>query len=116
VLFVDESYQAVACARENAEAAGLVGHEFLAADGLRELEHESLDLVLCNPPFHQAQAVDDIVAWRMFEQARRTLAPGGDLIVVGNRHLGYHIKLQRLFGQADVLGSDRKFVVLQGRK
>lgn len=116
VLFVDESYQAVACARENAEAAGLDGHEFLAADGLREREQGSLDLILCNPPFHQAQAVDDLLAWRMFEQSRRTLMPGGELLVVGNRHLGYHIKLQRLFGNVDVVGSDRKFVVLRARR
>ena len=36
--------------------------------------------VLCNPPFHQRQAVS------------------GKLRIVGNRHLGYHIKLTRLFG------------------
>ena len=37
--------------------------------------------------------VDDLAAWRMFDQAARTLRPGGELLVVGNRHLGYHVKL-----------------------
>jgi len=48
----------------------------------------------------------------MFEQAKRSLRNGGELRIVGNRHLGYHLKLKRLFGNCEVLGSDRKFVVL----
>jgi len=40
------------------------------------------------------------------------LVKSGHLIVVGNRHLEYHIKLKRLFGGAKVIASDNKFVVL----
>jgi len=117
VIFVDESDLAVVSARENSALCGLADHdfEFRVADGLADQDFDTLDLVLCNPPFHQAQAVGDQIAWRMFEQAKRALKPGGDLLVVGNRHLGYHIKLQRLFGNADVVDSDERFVVLRGR-
>ena len=118
ILGVDESYLAVASARENKKRAGLSGRDlrFEAGDGLEETEAGSLDLVVCNPPFHQAQAVGDHLAWRMFEQAKRALKPGGELRIVGNRHLGYHVKLNRMFGNCEVLASDRKFVVLGSRR
>lgn len=112
VLFVDESHAAVASARANVR--GLA--EFLVGDGLAEAEPGSVDLVLCNPPFHEHQAVTDATAWRMFTQARRALRPGGELRIVGNRHLGYHVKLKRLFGNSAVVAGDPKFVVVSAVK
>lgn len=115
VLGVDESYQAIACAQKNLQQTGLTerGIRFKVGDGLTDVEPGSLDLVVCNPPFHQARTVGDQLAWTMFSQAKRALKEGGELRIVGNRHLGYHLKLNRLFGNATVLGSDRKFVVLR---
>ncbi len=89
-LFVDESYAAVASARANVQGPA----EFLVGDGLAEAEPGSVDLVLCNPPFHEHQAVTDATAWRMFVQAKRALRPGGELRIVGNRHLGYHVEAE----------------------
>ncbi|MFE6887489.1 methyltransferase [Streptomyces sp. NPDC057694] len=119
VLFTDESYQAVASAeatyRENVEeGAGRAG--FRAADGLEGVPDGSVDLVLNNPPFHSHQATTDATAWRMFTQARAALAPGGELWVVGNRHLGYHLKLRRLFGNSELVAGDPKFVILKAVK
>ncbi len=115
ILGVDESYQAVASARDNRKKAGLTGRDirFEVGDGLAETKPGSLEAVICNPPFHQERTVGDHLAWRMFTQARQALASGGELRIVGNRHLGYHVKLKRLFGNCEVLGSDRKFVVLR---
>ena len=115
ILGVDESYQAVASARENLERAGLTERDirFEVGDGLAETEPESLEAVVCNPPFHQAQTVGDHLAWRMFTQARQALASGGELRIVGNRNLGYHVKLKKLFGNCEILSSDRKFVILR---
>jgi 16S rRNA (guanine1207-N2)-methyltransferase len=116
VLFVDESYQAVASAeatyRENADGAA----QFRVGDGLSGVPDESVDLVLNNPPFHSHQATTDATAWRMFTGARRALRPGGELWVIGNRHLGYHVKLRRLFGNSELVASDAKFVVLKAVK
>ncbi|MGW2856760.1 methyltransferase [Streptomyces sp. NPDC001215] len=116
VLFVDESYQAVASAeatfRDNAEGKA----EFRVGDGLSGVAAGSVDLVLNNPPFHSHQATTDATAWRMFTGARRALRPGGELWVIGNRHLGYHVKLRRLFGNSEVVASDAKFVVLRAVK
>ncbi|WP_184567513.1 methyltransferase [Streptomyces paradoxus] len=117
VLFVDESFQAVASAEATHKANGAPGHaEFRVGDGLAGVPSGSVDLVLSNPPFHSHQATTDATAWRMFTGARRTLRPGGELWVVGNRHLGYHVKLRKLFGNSRLVASDPKFVVLRAVK
>ncbi|MFJ8542183.1 methyltransferase [Streptomyces sp. NPDC093586] len=117
VLFTDESFQAVASAKATYGANGVPGHaEFRVGDGLAGVPDGSVDLVLNNPPFHSHQATTDATAWRMFTGARRVLRPGGELWVVGNRHLGYHVKLRRLFGNSHLVASDRKFVVLKAVK
>jgi len=114
IVGTDESHQAVASARENIRRTDLAERDitFTVADGLAERETGSLDLVICNPPFHMGRATGDLIAWRMFEQAKNSLRTGGELRIVGNRHLGYHLKLKRLFGNCEVVASDRKFVVL----
>ncbi|MFF3335327.1 methyltransferase [Streptomyces sp. NPDC002888] len=117
VLFTDESFQAVASAEATYKANGVPGHaEFRVGDGLAGVPAGSVDVVLNNPPFHSHQATTDTTAWRMFTGARRALRPGGELWVVGNRHLGYHVKLRKLFGNSQLVASDPKFVVLKAVK
>ena len=118
ILGVDESFQAVASANLNAAALGADGHRliFRAGDGLTDEPAGSRDLVVCNPPFHQGMVTGDLAAWTMFTEAERILRPGGELRVVGNRHLGYHAKLQRLFDRVELVASDPKFVVLSALK
>ncbi|MET0106083.1 MAG: methyltransferase [Sedimenticola sp.] len=115
--FTDESFMAVASAEQNYRAAGLDNEaEFRVADCLVGFDSQSADLVLCNPPFHQQQVVGDFIAWRMFSQAYEVLRAGGELHVIGNRHLGYHVKMKRLFGNVQTLASNPKFVVLKSVK
>lgn len=114
---VDESYMAVQSAAENWRAAlGEREVALRAADGLAGQPAQSLDVVLCNPPFHQQQVVGDFLAWRMFQQAREALVTGGALYIVGNRHLGYHSKLARLFRGVEQVAATPKFVILKARK
>ncbi|MBD8270088.1 methyltransferase [Pseudomonas fluorescens] len=114
---VDESFMAVQSATENWRAA-LGEREVIvrADDGLAGQQAQSLDVVLCNPPFHQQQVVGDFLAWRMFQQAREALVVGGALYIVGNRHLGYHSKLARLFRGVEQVAATPKFVILKARK
>ncbi|GGX21474.1 ribosomal RNA large subunit methyltransferase G [Streptomyces chartreusis] len=117
VLFVDESFQAVASAEATYRANGVPGHaEFRVGDGMAGVPSGTVDLVLNNPPFHSHQATTDATAWRMFTGAKRALRPGGELWVIGNRHLGYHVKLRRLFGNSELVAGDPKFVVLRAVK
>ncbi|QYJ74343.1 methyltransferase [Shewanella sp. FJAT-52076] len=119
LYLVDESAMAVESARQNWALNNLdAGRaEFIWDDCLSHLPHEvQADLVLCNPPFHQGEAITDHIAWQMFNDAKRALKPGGLLHIVGNRHLGYHIKLKRLFGNCKTVASNGKFVILQAVK
>jgi 16S rRNA G1207 methylase RsmC len=116
VIGVDESYMAVACASANATANGVgLQCQFVANDCLTDMTLESADLILCNPPFHQERVVGDYIAMRMFAQAAKVLTKGGELWVVGNRHLGYHAKLKRWFKQVEQVGNHAKFVVLKAK-
>ena len=114
---VDESFMAVQSAGENWQAI-LGDREVIvrAGDGLAGQAPNSLDVVLCNPPFHQQQVVGDFLAWRMFQQAREALVVGGALYIVGNRHLGYHSKLAKLFRGIEQVAATPKFVILKARK
>ena len=114
---VDESFMAVQSAQENWQAAlGDRDVTIRAGDGLAGQAPNSLDVVLCNPPFHQQQVVGDFLAWRMFQQAREALVVGGALYIVGNRHLGYHSKLTKLFRGVEQVAATPKFVILKARK
>jgi 16S rRNA (guanine1207-N2)-methyltransferase len=114
LLFCDESYMAIASARENFADAFAVTREaeFRVTDCLQGIDGESRDLVLINPPFHQQQSIGDSIAWHMFKNARRVLVGGGELRIVGNRHLAYHAKLKKLFGNCTNIAANKKFVVL----
>lgn len=114
---VDESYMAVQSAQENwKNALGQRPVSIYAGDGLAAEQPETLDTVLCNPPFHQQQVVGDFLAKRMFQQSHRALKKGGELWIVGNRHLGYHISLKRLFRNVEQVAANAKFVILKATK
>ena len=119
ITFVDQSYMAVASAQENYDLnfpGASTKAEFLCHDGLPEEPSYEADLILCNPPFHQEHAISDHIAWAMLNQGRQHLRPGGEFWLVGNRHLNYHIKMKRVFGNATTVAANKKFVVLQSRK
>ena len=117
LLLVDESYMAVQSAQENwQQALGQRPVTIYAGDGLGAVQPQTLDVVLCNPPFHQQQVVGDFLARRMFQQSHRVLKPGGQLWVVGNRHLGYHITLKRMFSKVEQVAANAKFVIFKASK
>jgi len=113
--FIDESYMAIASARANFEQRSLPKRtaHFIVANGLYDCGAQQADLILCNPPFHAGHAVGDASAMAMFGEAARVLKVEGELWVVGNRHLDYHIKLKRWFKRVELVASNSKFVVLK---
>ena len=115
ISFVDESYMAVESAKTNAIQLLTDSSrcDFKVTDCLQGVENNSIDLILNNPPFHQNHVVGDFIAWQMFNEAKQKLKTGGELIIVGNRHLGYHIKLKKLFGRCEMIASNKKFVILK---
>ena len=76
-------------------------HGVGTSDGQRLVSHR---------PIHEGrqaveahQRVGDHVARRLFRQAKQALNAGGELRVIGNRHLGYHKLLGKLFGKVGVV-------------
>ena len=119
ITFVDESYMAVASAKMNVEhnfPESAIHSQFVVGDCLSQQPSNSADTILCNPPFHQQNAVTDHIAWQMFKDSFRVLKKGGELRIVGNRQLGYHIKLKRIFGNSKLVASNKKFVILSAVK
>jgi len=119
VMFTDESHMAVASSRLNVEhnlPDDIARCEFMVNNSLSGIEPDRFTAILCNPPFHQLQAITDHIAWQMFSDAHRVLPKGGELWIVGNRHLDYHNKLKRLFANAQVVASNSKFVILKAIK
>lgn len=115
LICVDESRMAVNSARLTLEH-NFPSHQtdisYCHSNCLEQVDISGADIVLCNPPFHQQNTITDHIAWQMFNDAKRVLRSGGELRIVGNRHLGYHEKLKRIFGGYKQVASNNKFVIL----
>ncbi len=116
VHFIDESYMAVESARINIETAGLAtecSSFFHVNNGIDDTKINQVDLILCNPPFHQQHAIGKQTAQLMFTQSKKALKQGGILWIVGNRHLHYSKSLKHIFGNAKVIASNKKFDIIK---
>lgn len=118
LYFCDESFMAVESAESNFRKMFSDSREaaFVVDDCLSQFPKAKADLILNNPPFHQQNAIGDQIAWQMFQQSFHALCNGGELWVVGNRHLAYQQKLKRLFGNCETLAANNKFVILKAKK
>ncbi len=122
ILFIDESFMAIASTKTNVQhnisqlALNSNQYQFLVNNSLDGFIKESVDLILCNPPFHQQQTITDHIAWQMINDSYRILKNKGRLILVGNRHLKYHLKMKRIFSNSQLLHSTKNFVVLESIK
>lgn len=112
VLAVDQSAAAVASTLATAEANGLAERiRVLRDDAAASVPDRSVDLVVCNPPFHVGAAVVMTAADRLFAAAGRVLRPGGELWTVYNSALRYKPTLARLVGPTTVARQTPKFTV-----
>lgn len=113
VHFSDVSSQAIASVEHNlASLAGSPAVQLWHQDGIAR-EAPDYQLILLNPPFHEGGVVGDHIALRLFRDAARHLAPGGRVLMVGNRHLGYHRSLKKYFRHVSQKGASPKFVVFE---
>lgn len=116
VIATDQSAAAVASAQATAVANGVADRvEVVRDDGLASQPDGSADLIVLNPPFHIGGAVHTGIAHRMFADAGRVLAPGGELWTVWNSHLGYRAALERAVGPTRQIARNTKFTVTASR-
>ncbi len=117
IVFTDDSYMAIKSAKENFESFSFTPSAiFNWTNCYEDGEESSIDLVLCNPPFHQNHTVGDYIAMQMFKDARRTLRKGGVIRVIGNSHLGYQQSLKRIFGNSKIVATNKKFMIIDALK
>lgn len=112
VIATDPSAAAVASAAATAAANGVTDRvTVLRDDVMSTLADDSVDLIVCNPPFHLGAAVHTGAALAMFRAAGRVLRPGGELWTVFNSHLRYRPALRQAVGDTDQVGRNQKFTV-----
>jgi 16S rRNA (guanine1207-N2)-methyltransferase len=117
VLAVDQSAAAVASTSATAAANGLADRiRAVRDDAASSVPDGSVDLVVCNPPFHVGAAVLPSAADRLFAAAARVLRPGGELWTVYNSALRYKPTLARLVGPTTVATQTPKFTVTVSRR
>lgn len=112
VLASDQSRIAVASAAATMAANGLADRVSVVREtSLNSIADASIDLILCNPPFHNGTEVNESVALALFEAAGRVLAPGGELWTVYNSHLHYRPVLAKAVGPTTQQSRTAKFTV-----
>src|SRR5450631_4320111 len=117
VLATDESAGAVSSALATAAANGLSERvAVLRDDAMSNLPGASVDLIVCNPPFHLRTAVHAGASLRLFQGAGRVLQPQGQLWTVFNSHLPYRSQLNHAVGPTRVIGRNTKFTVTMSTK
>ncbi|MCW2812518.1 MAG: SAM-dependent methyltransferase [Friedmanniella sp.] len=117
VWATDDSRAAVWSTTATARANG-VGDQVRTRwwDSLADLGPASVDVVVCNPPFHRGTAKDSGAALAMFADAARVLRPGGELWVVFNSHLPYLPVLRRVVGSTIVATQDPHYLVTRSTR
>ncbi len=117
VLAGDASAAAVASARATVQVNGVADRVTVVRDdALAGVEPGTVDLVACNPPFHQGTTVHAGIAERLFEAAARVLRPGGQLLTVYNSHLPHRDALRRIVGPTRQVSRDPRFTVTASTK
>jgi 16S rRNA (guanine1207-N2)-methyltransferase len=113
LLMADSNALALRSARATLSANELAG-EVLASDGFSELEGR-FDLVISNPPFHLGHLNVTDLSMTLLAPVRRYLQPGGELLLVANRHLPYQRWLDDTFGGHEVRAIHDGFHILACR-
>ena len=117
IIFCDESTMAIQSSKTNfANYFQGATAQFEWINCYENQSAASVDLVLCNPPFHQGTTIGDFIAWQMFQDAHHVLKAGGMIRVIGNSHLLYQHSLKKIFGNAEILATNQKFTIMDALK
>jgi 23S rRNA (guanine1835-N2)-methyltransferase len=118
LVFADESKMAIESARVNYERIypDAEPARYRWTHCYEGEEPDSLELVICNPPFHQGTTLGDSVAKEMFKDAHHALVKGGVMRVIGNFHLHHESALKRIFGNSRIVARNDKFTIVDAVK
>jgi 16S rRNA (guanine1207-N2)-methyltransferase len=112
VLAVDDSAAACRSTEQTVARNGVAARvRVQRADLLAPAADGSLDLVLCNPPFHRGTARESADAFAMISDSARALRDGGELWLVYNAHLPYLPALNREVGPTEIVRRTKAYLV-----
>lgn len=105
---VDASRAAVLSTGLTASGTGVQTHW---ASGLAAFGQASLDVIVCNPPFHRGPAKDSSPTLALFADAARTLIEGGEFWCVFNSHLPWRSRLSEIIGSTELIAQNRHYTL-----
>ena len=108
IHLIDDFYLAVKSAKLNLKGDNVYFHY---NDTLKEIEENSIDLVVCNPPFHFEYETNIEVSLRLFKEVSYCLKQGGKFQMVANRHINYGPHLERVFNNVIRVMHNDKFEI-----
>lgn len=109
-LLTDNNSAALNVAAENLKANDLHG-KVIAADAGLGIQ-EKVDLLLCNPPFHQGFSIDGDLTDKFLFSASRLLSPKGLALFVVNQFIPLERKATPLFREVKTLVDSGSFKVI----
>lgn len=113
IHLLDDSRLALESSRMNMNEGKV---EYHWADSLSELDEDTFDLVVSNPPFHFEHETNIEVSTRLFEEVKKVLKPGGRFICVANQHLNYKTHLSKIFEKGEIIAKSDKYILYKSEK
>lgn len=110
LYLTDDSYLAIESAKLNIKAAS---SHFYFSNHLNDIQSESIDLAISNPPFHFEYENNMDTTLSLFKETYRCLKENGRFLLVSNKHLNYATHLKKTFYKVEILASNEKFVVYE---
>lgn len=113
-IATDNNVAAVAACQQNFQRRGLRG-DVVVADCAEGID-QSVDVVLCNPPFHQGFAVDDGLTEKFLLSCKRLLKTGGHALFVVNSFIALERKAQGMFSRVCTINNNKRFKLIALKK
>lgn len=114
IVATDNNVTAVETCRANFSRHTLSGNVVLA--DCADVVDQPVDVVLCNPPFHQGFAVESELTGRFLQATRRLLTPGGTALFVVNSFIPLERAAEGRFLTVTTVANNRQFKVIQLRR
>ncbi len=110
-------YGALESAKQNlAENCPEIEARFFWHDIAAEEVKVKYDLIIMNPPFHEAHAAEPGLGQAFIKRAASSLVNGGRLLLVANRGLPYEDVLAAHFRSCEEICRNARYKVLQARR
>jgi 16S rRNA (guanine1207-N2)-methyltransferase len=111
VVAVDADCRAVEATGRNIEASGLTNAEARLSDCIEAVAGERFDVVITNPPRHQARKGDFDLTDQFIFGSAGVLRPAGRLLLVASHFSRYRRVMEQVFRTVEVVCEDNRFSV-----